>query len=177
MKNIGTVIIETDRLLLRRFEIQDSDAVFENWASSENATKYLTWEPHKNICETRRLIRGWVDAYKDKKFYEWAVVLKDTNELIGSIDATPAFLTRTFEIGYCFGEKWLNCGYATEAVKSIMNFLFNRLSCKRIRAKCSVDNKASQRVLTKVGMTLKKKEIFIPAERGFITCNCYEIKC
>ena len=49
MKHLGTQTIETDRLILKKFEIKDAQKMFENWASSDEVTKYLTWKPHKDV--------------------------------------------------------------------------------------------------------------------------------
>ena len=52
MKRCGTQRLETDRLVLRRFERADADAMYRNWASDPEVTKYLTWPAHENIGVT-----------------------------------------------------------------------------------------------------------------------------
>ena len=49
MKNSGTVRMETKRLVLRPFVIEDADAMFRNWANDPQVTKFLSWEPHKDV--------------------------------------------------------------------------------------------------------------------------------
>ena len=49
MNHKGTVALETERLILRRFYIEDADAMFKNWASDEEVTKYLTWPTHSDV--------------------------------------------------------------------------------------------------------------------------------
>jgi len=48
MNHKGTETLETERLLLRRFSESDAEAVFRNWASDDEVTKYLTWPSHKS---------------------------------------------------------------------------------------------------------------------------------
>ena len=52
MKHQGTVTLETERLILRRFAVTDAEAMFRNWASSEEVARFLTWEPHENPAVT-----------------------------------------------------------------------------------------------------------------------------
>lgn len=49
MKHLGTKKLETKRLILRRFEIEDANAMYKNWASDLEVSKYLTWPPHSSI--------------------------------------------------------------------------------------------------------------------------------
>ena len=58
MKNSGTVRMETKRLVLRPYVIEDADAMFRNWANDPQVTKYLTWEPHKDVEETKQILEG-----------------------------------------------------------------------------------------------------------------------
>lgn len=55
MKSIGTQILQTERLILRRFVESDAEAMFQNWASSAENLTYVTWDPHPDveITETR----------------------------------------------------------------------------------------------------------------------------
>ena len=56
MKNSGTVRMETKRLVLRPYVIEDADAMFRNWANDPQVTKYLSWEPHNDVEETKQNI-------------------------------------------------------------------------------------------------------------------------
>ena len=87
MKHCGTQTIETERLILRQFKSEDADAMFKNWANDEEVTKYLTWSPHGTVDVTKEILKQWVDSYKDEKYYQWAIVLKEIDEPIGSISA------------------------------------------------------------------------------------------
>ena len=58
--------IETTRLSLRPFELDDAETMFNSWASDEEVTKYLTWNSHKSIEQTKEILNMWLDQYKQK---------------------------------------------------------------------------------------------------------------
>lgn len=59
MKHCGTQRIETDRLILRRYVIEDADAMYKNWASDSEVTKFLTWQPHSSVEVSWGIIENW----------------------------------------------------------------------------------------------------------------------
>lgn len=85
MRHSGTQRLETERLVLRRFVNQDAAAMYRNWAADEDVTKYLTWSPHSNQEISQKVIEEWVKAYDSENYYQWAIVLKEKAEPIGSI--------------------------------------------------------------------------------------------
>ena len=86
MKGLGTITLETERLILRRFKLEDANDMYNNWATDSNCNKYLSWDLHKDIEETREIVKKWINEY-DNGSYNWVVELKDKKELIGSISA------------------------------------------------------------------------------------------
>lgn len=83
----GTIKLETNRLILRKLRIEDAKDVFKNYASSDDVTKYLTWETHSNIDETKNYLQDLIERYKDGKTFDWAIELKSENTVVGSICA------------------------------------------------------------------------------------------
>ena len=69
MKQIGTRELETKRLHLRRIRAADAEAMFDNWASDAQVTKYLTWSPHENREGTRALLSVWGKEYTRNDCY------------------------------------------------------------------------------------------------------------
>lgn len=156
MNHKGTVRLETERLILRAFTIDDAPDMFNNWASNENVAKFLTWRRHGSVEVTKSIISEWVNEYEDLKNYQWAIVIKDSNTLIGSISAVHIKEdVGACEIGYCIGENWWHQGYTSEAFKKVIEFLFNEVGAKRIWACHAVDNPNSGKVMQKCGL---KKE-------------------
>ena len=68
MNHIGTIRLETDRLILRRFTIEDAEEMFHNWASDDEVTKYLTWPTHQNVEMTIGYINYCIQGYADPAF-------------------------------------------------------------------------------------------------------------
>ncbi len=87
MKHKGTVRLETDRLILRPFTLEDALPMFRNWASDEEVTRFLTWPAHKDVEVSRRVIADWCKGYEAPDYYQWAIELKEGKEPVGSISA------------------------------------------------------------------------------------------
>lgn len=156
LSQTGTQEIETKRLFLRRFTLSDSNDVFQNWMSDGEVTKYL--QVRKEITEesTESVVAKWVDSYKSPEFYNWAITLRDTNELIGHIEAfTKSDYDAVAGIGYCIGRRFWNHGYATEALTEILHYLLEKVNFNRVEASHSVNNPASGHVMKKSGMTFE----------------------
>ena len=85
MNHLGTVVLETTRLKLRRFTIEDAEGMYRNWASEDEVTKFLTWPTHANVDVTRELLSNWIKEYQNKNYYNWVMELKETGEIIGNI--------------------------------------------------------------------------------------------
>ena len=73
MKHRGTVWLETERLILRRFTPADAETAYRNYTSDPYVTEYLTWPVHDSAETTRALLKQWTAQYKDRSFYQWAI--------------------------------------------------------------------------------------------------------
>ena len=60
MNHLGTITIETPRLLLRRFVKEDAAAAFQNWTSDEKVTEFLTWPAHESQAVTESILQDWI---------------------------------------------------------------------------------------------------------------------
>ena len=74
MNHCGTIKLETDRLILRRFNVDDAASVFKNWASDDEVTKYLTWSTHQSIDVSREYIDFCMKQYANLSFYQWGIL-------------------------------------------------------------------------------------------------------
>ena len=153
MINVGTKTIETKRLILRKLEISDLEQVYNNWCSDPKVSKYVTWDMHKNIEQTKEYINFKLDLYKKDYRFDWVVVIKETNEVIGEIDAVKQSLNYNLvELGYCYGSKYWNNGYATEALSAVIKYLKEVALVEKVTACHISTNPASGRVMQKAGM-------------------------
>jgi len=154
MNHAGTNRIETERLLLRRFTQEDAEAMYRNWASDPEVTKYLTWPVHSSVDATRMLLASWVSAYEKKNNYQWAIVLKEQgDEPIGSISAVDMNDDiDMIHIGYCLGKNWWHQGIMSEALKAVMDYFFDTVGANRIESRHDPRNPHSGMVMKKCGM-------------------------
>lgn len=150
----GTKTLETKRLFLRRFTLDDTQAMFDNWASDPDVTKFLSWPAHKNITVTKAVLENWVENYSSNEFYQWAIVLKgNADRPIGSISViTHNDRVASAEIGYCLGRQWWHKGIMSEALKAVMDYLFDEVGMNRVSAKHDPNNPHSGGVMRKCGM-------------------------
>lgn len=154
MKHSGTRKIETERLILRRFVIEDAGAVYRNWASEDEVTKFLTWPTHTSVEVTKMVLDSWIEKYGNTDFYNWGIEIKETGELIGNISVVSIKENiKEAMIGYCMGTKWWGQGIMPEAGKAVVRYLFEETGVHRIAANHDKNNPRSGRVMQKIGMT------------------------
>ena len=163
MKQLGTLKLETKRLILRRFTIEDAEAMYNNWATDKNTTKFLSWEPHKSVDETKKIIEMWLAQYEEGA-YNWVVELKSTGEIIGNISGVHVREKHgNIELGYGYGSKFWGNGYASEALRRAIEFLLKDCEFNLVEARHIAGNPASGRVMQKAGMkyeaTLRQRRI------------------
>ena len=150
----GTLELRTERLVLRRFTVEDAQAMFSNWATDELTTKYLSWAPHSSVDETRGILESWVQAYDSPNCYNW--VIEYNGEITGNV-AVHGMNEKhcRCELGYCSGSRFWNKGIMSEAVRAVIGFLFKEVGMHRVVAQHDPSNPASGRVMEKCGMTLE----------------------
>lgn len=154
MRNVGSKKIETERLILRKLELSDVESVYNNWCSDKEVSKYVTWDTHQSLNDTAEYVKCKVDLYERNYRFDWVVVIKETNEVIGEIDAVKTSVNYSLvELGYCFGSKYWNQGYATEALSAVVKYLKEVANVEKITACHISTNHASGRVMQKAGMT------------------------
>ena len=158
MQAIGTQMLQTDRLILRRFVESDAEAMFQNWASSPENLTYVTWDPHSDVEVTRNSIRNWVASYTNPNYYKWAICLKENPEhVIGDISIVEMDeIDSSCEIGYILGKNYWGRGMMTEALKAVLDFCFTQAGFQKVRARYASLNPASGRVMEKAGMSYLK---------------------
>lgn len=177
MKHLGTKTIETKRLVLRRFTIEDAEAMFANWASDPEVTKYLTWPTHRSIEVTKKVLSFWLADYEKEDNYQWCIALKENDEAIGSLGVVHMNEeVGSVELGYCIGRKFWNQGYTSEAVEAVIRFFFDKVGMNRVEARHDVANSNSGRVMKKCGMSYEGTRVQGDANnQGICDCACYAI--
>lgn len=153
MKHLGTKTLETERLILRPYTMEDAQAMFDNWANDPVVTKYLTWLPHDSVEVTEAVLQCWINDYASGEGYHWGIVLKETGELIGDISAARIFPKfQGIETGYCMGQRWWHQGIMPEAFQRVLAYWFEEVGAQRVSALHDVNNPASGAVMRRCGL-------------------------
>lgn len=148
MENGRVPAFTTKHVYLRYPIINDAPRFFEI-ASNPNVTKFLNYETHKSIDESRNVLIKWSDEESQKKTYRWAILHEP--RMIGTIEARikPDDL---YNLGWQMDEKYWGKGFMTEAAEAVIEWLFKEKNASIVEATADVDNIGSWRVMEKVGM-------------------------
>lgn len=153
MKQLGIKKLETERLWLRRFTVEDAESMYNNWASDDEVTKYLTWPAHDSVETTKKSVEYWVSQYTNEDFYHWAIVPKELGQPIGTIGAVDQNNAMGMvHIGYCIGKDWWGQGYMSEALNRLIEFFFEEVNVNRIESRFDPRNPGSGKVMEKCGL-------------------------
>ena len=149
----------TERLRLRTPSFLDVNDVFD-FCSDPASCKYADWYPHKNKSETREYI-AWLKRKAGDKSYTWVIEHREDERVIGTISIVDTdYSGKIFTVGYTLSRFYQHKGYATEALKALIDYLFKELFAERIQAKVIPENEPSCKLLERVGFkiegTLKK---------------------
>ena len=148
--------LETERLILREYTMDDFDDLYEILSDEETMKHYP-----KPFDEEK--VRYWINwnitNYATFGFGLWAVVLKDTNEMIGDCGITMQIIDGEIkpEIGYHINKKYQRRGYATEAARKCRDYIFKNTSFNIIYSYMKYTNIGSYSVAIKNGMKLIKE--------------------
>ncbi len=137
-------IIETERLFLRPFSMEDASDVFE-YANDEETTEYLTWMPHKTIKESEKIIQT---IYIPTNVY--CIELKTEHKCIGAFE--PRNYNDESSFGYVLNKKYWNHGYMSEVLKKMIDVFFENPKCTKVFGTHFLGNEASGAVMSKCGM-------------------------
>ena len=153
MEHKGTQALKTARLLLRPFRMSDAAAMFKNWASDPEVTRFLTWPPHTGADISRWVLSEWIGSYARADWYQWAVVPRALEEPIGSISVVRMDeAVGSCDLGWCIGKAWWGQGFMPEAGAAVLRFLFEEVKANRVVGVHALDNPKSGRVMQKLGM-------------------------
>lgn len=155
MKLSDTPILETERLFLRRFRMEDAEAVFA-YASDEDTARYVSWDAHRTLEDSRQFL-SWVESqYQAGKAADWALMDKQSGRIIGSMGIVSQHEeNRACEIGYVIGREHWGQGLIAEALTRVLRYLFEETTVNRVQAICCQENHASARVLEKTGFAFE----------------------
>jgi len=144
-------LLATPRLILRDLRPTDLDDLYE-YASDPEIDAFTPWDHYKNIEEARENLNDFMEAYEKHGFWAWGIEHLADKKLIGIININKPGYNRKVEVGYAIARAYWGPGLATEAVQALIQYGFEKLDLVRIVAVVLPENKASSKVLLKVGM-------------------------
>lgn len=145
--------IETDRLILRRPQVEDATAIFERYASDTEVTQYVGWPRHRDIEETRTFLE-----FSNAEWGRWPagpyLIFSKTDHLLLGSTGLGFETSHRASTGYVLAKDAWGHGYATEALQAMVK-LAGQSGIVRLYALCHPDHRASGRVLEKCGFDLE----------------------
>lgn len=148
-------ILDTERLILRKVTLEDVEDMYL-YGSNEEVSKYVTWNTHKTLADTKDFVKFVLNNYENKQVAPWGIEYKENGKFIGTIDFVwwqPNH--KIAEIGYVISKDYWGKGLTTEAAKEVISFGFEKMELVRIQARCFVKNIGSARVMEKTGMSFE----------------------
>lgn len=154
LTHIGTNTIETDRLILRRFEYTDSTAMLKYWVADEKIQSLYSEPVYTTDEAVKELLDKYIGSYEKSDYYRWAIIEKECGECIGQIAYFLVDSKNHFaEIEYCVGSDFQCRDYATEATKAVIAYGFDKINLHKVQICTKTINQPSKRVIEKCGFT------------------------
>lgn len=145
-------VLETERLILRKLDLADAEDMYE-YASEPIVSRFVPWEAHKSVEDTKELLAFMIDSYGQKKKLTWAIELKNENKMIGTIDFINWMPKRyKAELAYILSHKYWGRGLTLEAARGLLAYGFAEMELNKVEAPIMLNNFQSQRVVEKLGM-------------------------
>jgi RimJ/RimL family protein N-acetyltransferase len=145
-------MIETERLVLRQFTMDDLDELVELRADPE-VMRYIGDQSRDRVAQR---LGYYISHYKSHQLGMWAVIHKGAGAMIGwcgliFLDETPEV-----EVGYGVARDYWGQGLMTEAARASLRYGFEKIGLERIVAVAMPENLASRRIMEKLGMRYEK---------------------
>lgn len=156
--------MESERILLRPVSIEDAEDMYEH-TSDEETTRYI-YDRHVDLNQTKKLIENY---FLKEPIGKYAIVLKETNKMMGTIEFRVHEWNKSGELGYILSRFYWGNGYMNEAANLILELAFHVLGLERVFSESDVKNEASSRMMKRLGMqyegTLRRNHMV----RGVLT--------
>ena len=145
----GTAELWTDNLILRRYRAEDAEQLYERFGTDPEMYRYSGWNPYATPEMARETVSGFIRSYDDEHSYSWVMDVEDV--VVGTIGAYD-YEDGQIEVGFSVDQGWQGRGFATEALKKVLEYLTENEGIPCVTAWCAEENAGSKRVLEKAGM-------------------------
>lgn len=153
MKYVPFPELISSRLRLRKLARSDIPMYFERIGSEAEVTRFMLFSPHRDISESAASIEKALQRYETGRCYRFCIALKDTDQLIGVIEPLRFDEnTSACSFAYMLGRDYWGQGYGTEALRTVLDFLFRDMEMERVEADHMAENIGSGAVMRKAGM-------------------------
>ena len=159
----GTQYLEGEKIYLKKDDMESFSKIWDYLLSDKEAIKKCKWKEF----ESKEYFLEGVSKYKLKdNEYIWTIWEKETNTPVGGISVHSQVDEKgECKIGYSIHPKHWGLGYATEALKLVLDYMLNEVGYDKIITDCLVENIASRRVMEKAGMTFDSKQVIQNTDR------------
>ena len=151
----GTAELWTERMTLRRYCPEDAEPLYRKLGTDPSMYQYSGWNPYSTPETAQETVRRFIDSYDDPHTYSWIMDVDDV--LIGTIGAYD-YKDDRIEAGFSVVPAWQGRGYATEALKKVLEYLTENEGIPCVTAWCASENDGSRRVMEKAGMRFVRAE-------------------
>ncbi|MEO3944308.1 GNAT family N-acetyltransferase [Gorillibacterium sp. CAU 1737] len=169
--HIGTQPLETARLQLRAFRLEDAQDMFMNWMNDKEVQSNYGEPVYETISSVQEIVRQWISSYSHDDFYRWAILLKETNQVMGQIAFCEVNRNHHYaDLEYCIGARFQGKGYATEAVDAVIRYTFEKTGLNRLQAFHRGNNLPSGSVLRKSMLRYEgtlRESFFYPDQKAY----------
>ena len=153
--------LETERLIVRRYEESDIDAIYDI-ITDKRLTKYIKF-PKITRDEELECIRKWISEADESKYERWVIERKSDGSVVGNIDVNAVSGKHNYcNVGYAIRYDYWGNGYAAEALKIVSEHLLNNSGYYLVECSCNELNTQSSKVMLKAGF---KKDGYIANRR------------
>lgn len=143
----------TARLLMRPPLEADCEEIFARYAHDPQVTRFLSWRPHTSVNHTIEFRRKALADVEAGRAFQWLIRSSETHKVLGMIGLRVD--GHRVHLGYCLARETWGQGIATEAASAVVAAAMHEPTVWRLQAVCDIENRASARVLEKIGLTFE----------------------
>ena len=153
----GTAELWTENLVLRRYRPDDAEQLYRYFGSDPDMYMYSGWNPYATPEMTKETIQQFISSYEDEHSYSWVMDAHGDDVVAGTIGAYD-YENGQIEVGFSVAKGWQGRGFATEALKKVLEHLTENEGISCVTAWCAAENTASKKVLEQSGMKIIQSE-------------------
>lgn len=159
----GSAELWTENLVLRRYRPDDAEQLYLYLGADPVMHKYSGWNPYATPEMAKETVQRFIDSYDDEHSYSWVMDANGDDVVAGTIgaydyEAGQDGRESRIEVGFSVVPGWQGRGFATEALRKVLEYLTENEGISCVTAWCATDNIASKKVLEKSGMKLVRTE-------------------